>query len=169
MNVSAADVPAVEREIAFDIVKKAPIAAPIVIGLAAVIWGSAGAASAAVAVAVVCVNLVLAALSLAWAAKVSPAVLMGTALGGFLVRMGLVTVVVLVVRDQSWANLHALAITILVTHLGLLAWEAKYVSATLAYPGLAPKRAAREAPATSRRGAEGRRPGAEQESKEKRL
>jgi hypothetical protein len=93
-----------------------------------------------VAVAVVCVNLVLAALSLAWAAKVSPAVLMGTALGGFLVRMGLVTVVCLAVRHQPWANLTALAVTILVTHLGLLAWETKYVSATLAYPGLAPKK-----------------------------
>ena len=134
------EVPNVEREIAFDIVKKAPFAAPVVIGLAAIIWGANGAASAAVAVAVVCVNLVLAALSLAWAAKVSPAVLMGTALGGFLVRMGLVTLVVVVVRDQSWANLNALAITILVTHLGLLAWETKYVSATLAYPGLAPKK-----------------------------
>jgi hypothetical protein len=131
--------PNVERDIAFDIVKKAPIAAPVVILLGWAFWGANGAASAAVAVAVVCANLVLAALSLAWAAKVSPAVLMGTALGGFLVRMGLVTVVVIAVRNQSWADLTALAVTILVTHLGLLAWETKYVSATLAYPGLAPK------------------------------
>jgi hypothetical protein len=140
MTAHASSTTDYEREIAFDIVKKAPIAAPVVIGLAAIVWGANGAASAAVAVAVVCVNLVLAALSLAWAAKVSPAVLMGTALGGFLVRMGLVTLVVVAVRDQSWANLNALAITILVTHLGLLAWETKYVSATLAYPGLAPKK-----------------------------
>lgn len=128
-----------EREIALDIVRKAPIAAPVVILGAWAFWGTHGAASAAVAVAVVSANLVLAAVSLAWAAKVSPAVLMGTALGGFLVRMGLVTVVVMAVRHQPWANLTALAVTILVTHLGLLAWETRYVSATLAYPGLAPK------------------------------
>ena len=144
MTATLADTPPVEKEIAFDIVKKAPIAAPIVIAIGALFWGAHGAASAAVAVAVVCVNLVLAALSLAWAAKVSPAVLMGTALGGFLARMGLVTVVVLAVRHQPWANLTALAVTILVTHLGLLAWETKYVSATLAYPGLAPKEAHRK-------------------------
>ena len=68
-----------------------------------------------------------------------PRCMLEFALGGFLVRMGLVTVVVLAVRHQPWANLTALAVTILVTHLGLLAWETKYVSATLAYPGLAPR------------------------------
>ena len=139
-----AEVPPVEREIAFDIAKKAPIAAPVVIGGAALIWGAHGAASAAVAVAVVIANLVLAAVSLGWAAKISPAALMGTALGGFLVRMSIVTLVVLAVRHQPWANLTALAITILVTHLGLLFWEMKYVSATLAHPGLAPKEAHRK-------------------------
>jgi len=144
MTAAFADTPPVEKEIAFDIVKKAPIAAPFVIAGAAVFWGVHGAETAAVAVAVVCVNLVLAALSLAWAAKLGPTVLMGTALGGFLVRMGLVTVVCLAVRHQPWANLTALAVTILVTHLGLLAWETKYVSATLAYPGLAPKEAHRK-------------------------
>lgn len=128
-----------EKEIAADLLRKAPLAAPVVILIGWAFWGVDGAASAAVAVVVVCANLVLAAMSLAWAAKVSPAVLMGTALGGFLARMGLVSVVVIAVRNQGWANLTALAVTILVTHLGLLAWETKYVSATLAYPGLAPK------------------------------
>ena len=32
----------------------------------------------------------------------------------------------------------ALAILILVTHLGLLFWELRYVSASLAFPGLKP-------------------------------
>jgi len=31
-----------------------------------------------------------------------------------------------------------LAVTILATHLGLLFWELRYVSASLAYPGLKP-------------------------------
>jgi hypothetical protein len=32
-----------------------------------------------------------------------------------------------------------LGITIIVTHLGLLFWEMKFVSASLAFPGLKPK------------------------------
>ena len=32
----------------------------------------------------------------------------------------------------------ALGITVLVTHLGLLFWELRYVSASLAFPGLKP-------------------------------
>ena len=38
-----------------------------------------------------------------------------------------------------------LAVAILVTHLGLLFWELRFVSASLAYPGLAPT-APKEAP-----------------------
>ena len=45
-HASSAAIPNVEREIAFDIVKKAPIAAPVVIGLSAIVWGADGAASA---------------------------------------------------------------------------------------------------------------------------
>jgi hypothetical protein len=47
-----------------------------------------------------------------------------------------------------------LALTILVTHLGLLAWETRYVSATLAYPGLKPRTAVRSVrPASTTKGA----------------
>ena len=91
-----------------------------------------------VAVAVVLVNLVLAAVSLSWAARRSLTLLMAVALGGFLVRMGLVTAVMLAVRNQPWIDLVALGVTVLVTHLGLLFWELRYVSASLAYPALKP-------------------------------
>ena len=60
---------------------------------------------------------------------------MAAALGGFLVRMMLVTAVVVAVKDSAWIDLTALAVAILVTHLGLLFWETRYVCATLAYPG----------------------------------
>jgi hypothetical protein len=39
---------------------------------------------------------------------------------------------------QSWVNLFALCLTLIVAHLGLLVWELRYVSASLAFPGLAP-------------------------------
>ena len=63
---------------------------------------------------------------------------MAVALGGFLVRMGLVTVVVWAVKDTGFVDLPTLAVAVLGTHLGLLFWELRYVSASLAYPGLKP-------------------------------
>jgi hypothetical protein len=105
---------------------------------ATLVWGSEGAASALVAIALVLTNLLLAALSLSWAARRSLTLVMGVALGGFVVRMGLVTVVMLLVKGQPWVDLVALAVTVLVTHLGLLFWELRYVSASLAFPALKP-------------------------------
>jgi hypothetical protein len=63
---------------------------------------------------------------------------MGVALGGFLVRMAAVVAAITLVRHQSWVDLPTLAVTILVTHLGLLVWETRYVSASLAFPALKP-------------------------------
>lgn len=132
------EAPEVERELAFDMLKRGVWFAPAILVLATLIWGTQGASSAAVAIALVAVNLVLAALSLSWAAKVSLTAIMAVSLGGFAVRMGLVCAVLFAVRDASWINLTALGITVLVTHLGLLFWELRYVSASLAFPGLKP-------------------------------
>jgi hypothetical protein len=85
-------------------------------------------------------NLVIAALLLAWAARISLSMLMVASLGGFVLRMGLVVLAVLLVKDASWISLTALCVTILITHLGLLLWETRYVSATLAFPALKPHR-----------------------------
>ena len=64
--------------------------------------------------------------------------LMGATLFGFLVRMGIVLVAVLAVVNTSWVEVVPLAITIVITHLGLLFWEMRYISASLAFPGLKP-------------------------------
>jgi hypothetical protein len=137
----AAPVPAapdVERDLAFDMAGHGLLVTPVIVLAAAAVWGRPGAWSALVAVGVVVVNLVLAAVSLSWAARRSLTLLMATAFAGFAVRMGLVTLVVLAVRHQPWIDLVALGVTILVTHLGLLFWELRYVSASLAFPGLKP-------------------------------
>jgi len=131
--------PDVETAIATDMVKRALPIAPAIVLVAALFAGSKGAWTALLAVAIVIVNFLLAAISLSWAARTSPVTLMAMSLGGFLVRMGLVTAVVLAVRHASWINLSVLAITILVTQLGLLFWETKYVGASLAFPGVKPK------------------------------
>jgi hypothetical protein len=143
--VSAADrhapvppAPEVERELAFDMLKRGVWFAPGVLLLATMAWGTQGASSAVVAIALVVVNLLLAAFALSWAAKVSLTAIMAVSLGGFAVRMGLVTAVLFAVRDATWIDMTALGITVLVTHLGLLFWELRYVSASLAFPGLKP-------------------------------
>lgn len=132
------EVPAVEAQVARDMVTRVLPAAPVIVLVAGLVRGGAGAWSAAAAVLVVTVNLVGSAVSLGWAARRSPAALMGTALGGFLVRMIVLTLAVWAVKGQAWADLPTLAVTILVTHLGLLFWETRYVSANLAFPGLKP-------------------------------
>jgi len=58
--------PEVEREIAFDMLKRGVWLAPVVVLASAMIWGVEGAASALLAIAVVTVNLVIAALALSW-------------------------------------------------------------------------------------------------------
>ena len=54
-------------------------------------------------------------------------------------RLGLIFLAVYLVKDAGWISLPALGATIIVTHLGLLVWELKYVAMSLAYPGLKPK------------------------------
>ena len=66
--------------------------------------------------------------------------MLGGVLFGYLFRLGLIFVAVFVVRDAGWISLPALGATIIVTHLGLLVWELKYVALSLAYPGLKPLR-----------------------------
>ena len=130
--------PPVERELVVDIAKRGLLVAPAIVAIAAVARGGAGAASAAFAVAVVILNLMLSGAALSWAARTSLNLLMVAALGGFLLRMGLVVVVISMIRHEPWVDLPTLAVTLLLTQLGLLFWETKYVSATLAYPGLKP-------------------------------
>jgi len=136
--------PPVERELVLDIAKRGLLVAPAIVAIAAVARGGAGAASAAVAVAVVILNLMLSGAALSWAARTSLNLLMVTALGGFLLRMGLVVAVIVLIRHESWVDLPTLAVTLLLTQLGLLFWETRYVSASLAYPGLKPAIAEKE-------------------------
>lgn len=134
------DAPPVEREVVADMIRRSLPALPVVVLLAGLVWGTKGALSAAVAVAVVLLNFCLSAAILVWAARISLAFLMGAALFGFFVRAALVTGAVVVLKDQAWVELMPLAVTLLVTHLGLLIWETRHVSASLAFPGLAPKK-----------------------------
>ena len=134
------DGPAVEREVAFDMIKRSAPFVPVLVLLGAVGWGTAGAASAAYAIALVLINFFVAAALLSWSARISLGLMMGAALFGYILRLGAITAAVLLVKDQSWVSLWPLGITLIVTHLGLLLWETRFVSASLAFPGLKPRK-----------------------------
>jgi hypothetical protein len=127
-----------EPEVAYDIARRSLPFIPVVLGVAGLLWGLDGVASAAYAIGLVLVNFVLAALMLSWAARISLGALMGTALFGYAVRLALIGLAVWLVKDAGWVEPVALGITLIVTHLGLLLWELRYVSASLAFPGLKP-------------------------------
>ena len=137
--VSRVDGPSPEGELVRDMAKKAAIAGPVLIVVFGLIWGLDGAFSTAYGIAIVLVNFALAAAFMAYSARISVALMGAAAMFGFLIRLAIIFLAVMLVRDASWVSLVPLGITIIVTHLGLLFWEMKYVSASLAFPGLKPK------------------------------
>jgi hypothetical protein len=131
--------PEVEREIATDLVKRAAMISPVVVLVAGLISGWDGALSAAIALAIVSVNFLIAAASMSWAAKISPAAVGGVAAGGYVVRLGLILVALILLRHVEWISMPWLGFTLVGAHLGLLFWETRYVSLQLAAPGLRPR------------------------------
>jgi len=138
-------VPEVEREVVVDMLRRAlPLVVPALV-VAWLVGGPKVAASVGLAVAIVLANFACAAGLLSWGARTSPAFLLAAALGGFLLRMGLVVGALLALRHQPWISFGPLGVTLLGSHVALLAWEARRVSATLAFPGLKPLLAAASA------------------------
>lgn len=132
------DGPAPVMEVALDIARRGALVAPVAIVLGAVLGQTTGAASVAYGLVIVLANFLLAATLLAWGGRISFAAMGGAALFGFMLRLGLIFIAVLVVKDAGWVDMLALGLTIIISHLALLFWELRYVSASLAYPGLKP-------------------------------
>lgn len=134
----AAQGKAPEVSVSLDMIKRGLIVAPLFMLASGAIWGLEGVWSTAVGMGLVLLNFGLAAALISWAAPISLALMMGVSLFGYLIRLGLVSLAIYLMRDVSWVNLPALGVTIIVTHLGLLFWEMRYIAASLAFPGLRP-------------------------------
>lgn len=133
------EVDRIELKIALDLARRAAIVAPVAI-LALGLWRGLDAAAAVVlALAVVVVNWLIAALTLGWAARNSPNLLMGVALFGFIGRLALITAVGVGIKALDIVDWPVFCGTLLVAYAGLLIWELRYVSFSLASPGLRPK------------------------------
>jgi len=140
VGFDSASVDPIEVRISLDMVKRAVFVTPLLAAIAAMIWDGPGATSALFAVGLVIVNFLLAAALVSGAARISVGLVMAATLFGYLIRLGLILVAFLLVRDANWISRPALGATIIVTHLGLLVWELKYVAISLAHAGIKPAR-----------------------------
>jgi len=130
--------PAPEVAVSTDMIKRGLVVAPVLIAVCGVIWGMDGVWSGAYGITIVLVNFALAAGSIASAARISLGLMMAATLFGYIIRLALIFLAVWFVKDASWISFPALGSTIIITHLGLLFWEMKYVALSLAHPGLKP-------------------------------
>ena len=129
---------ATEGAIGRDLTRRAIWVAPVFLLVGVVGWGIIGLLSSALALVLVAVNFRLGAAIISRAAQISINALYGAVLGGYVARLALMTAVVLTVKAIGLLATVPFAITLLVTHLGLLAWESRHVAMTLAAPGLRP-------------------------------
>lgn len=130
--------PPVERMIVADMLRRGWPALLVLTGLGA-FWGLDGVASSAFGVGLAVANAALAAALVSGAARISLGMLYAAALGGYLVRLGLITVAVLAVVNQPWVEVIPLSGALVSAHLGLFIWEARFVSTQLAFPGIKPR------------------------------
>lgn len=128
----------VEQYLATDMARRSVRFIPFVVAAGLAGWGLAGAASSAYAIAIVLVNFLVAAALLSWTARISLGLMMGAALFGYLARLGLIGLAFWAFKDAGWMSVWPFGLTLVTTHLGLLLWETRFVSASLAYPGLKP-------------------------------
>jgi len=131
------DSPAVE--VALDICRRGIILTPFVMAVAYLFDGMVGSVSILIGVLIVLINFCISAYILAWASKFGHSLVASMSISGFFFRSSSIAATVLLVKDFEWVNLILLSFTLIVTHLGLLFWELRYISMTLAFPGLKPK------------------------------
>lgn len=125
--------------VSLDMVRRGIYVSPVLVLFCGVIWGTQGLAGAGYGLVLIFLNLIAAAAIIKYTAPISLGLLMGSVMFGYVFRLALLFGAVVPFRDATWISLPALCLTMLVTHLGLLVWEIKYVSMSLAFPGLKPK------------------------------
>ena len=140
MGETSAVTVAYESAIARDLARRAALVAPLVVLGCGLAWGAAGAVSAAIGLVLVALNFLAAAGALSWAAPQGGSMVMAAVLGGYLLRLIVLLGIVLALQQVAWLNIPVLVVTLAVTHLALLTWELRYVSFSLAAPGLKPAR-----------------------------
>jgi hypothetical protein len=114
----------IEAIIGKNIAKRALYVAPVLIVVFGIVAGWLGAVSAAIGVAIVVVNFVLGGYILATAAAVSLTLYHAAALFGFFVRLGLITLTMVLVVSVTDIDRTAMGISAVVSYMVLLSLEA---------------------------------------------
>jgi len=117
-----------EREL---IRRISPFALPVAIAafvLGTLVDGTDAGWSAAIAIAVVYVNFVAHGWSLALAATISPTVLFAVGVGGFLVRLGVIVLVIALLQQTEWFSIVAFIAALIPATIALLMVEMKILS-----------------------------------------
>ncbi|MGZ4678399.1 MAG: hypothetical protein ACXVJ7_07855 [Acidimicrobiia bacterium] len=127
-----------EGLIARHLARHALLVAPVVVLLAGLVRGIDGGISGAIGLVLVAANFLAAAAILAWAATRGAGALYAAILGGFLLRLAVLVGIVLALEPVAFIDVPVLVLTVGIAHFALLAWETRYVSLTLAAPGLKP-------------------------------
>lgn len=120
-----------ERELIRRITPFAPLAVVASFAIGALIGGRDAGSSAAIAVAIVYVNFLATAYSLAWAAKISAALVSIVALGGYVGRLIVYTLALLGLNQLAWFSPLAFVLALVPTTIGLLVYEAKALSGSM--------------------------------------
>ena len=120
----APDSRSIEAIIANNISKRAIVVAPVAMLVFGLSRGWEGAVAALIGVAVVVVNFVLSGYLMSYAARISLSLYHAAALFGFFIRLGLITLSLLLIGAVTDIDRLALGITVVVSYLVLLSWEA---------------------------------------------
>ncbi|HEY6567785.1 MAG TPA: hypothetical protein VI341_09745 [Actinomycetota bacterium] len=96
--------------------------------IAGVVAGADAALSAGLAIILVFANFVFFAVSVAYAARISLTLLYGVALGGFLVRMAILVVLLLLLQQLAWFSIVAFIAAFVAGTVVLLSVEIKMIA-----------------------------------------
>lgn len=107
----------------------APAAAAFGVAVAAgyALSGAGAAAAAGIGIVLVTLNFAAHGLSLAWASRISIGAVMGVALGGLVLRMGVLVGAMFALNTTFWFSPLAFALAVVPATLLLLAFEARLV------------------------------------------
>lgn len=103
-------------------------AALVAFVVAALFGGASAGWSAAIAIVIVYANFVANALSIAWAATVSATLVSIVALGGYVVRLVIYTIALVLLNELAWFSPVAFALALVPAVVALLVFEAKALS-----------------------------------------
>lgn len=111
-----------------NIAKRAVFVAPVLMVGFGLFRGWEGAVAAAVGVAIVAGNFVLSGYIMSTAARISLSLYHAAALFGFIIRLGLITASMLLIAAVTDIDRLAMGISVVVSYLVLLSWEAVAVT-----------------------------------------